>query len=235
MWPFKVIKQLFLPFSNNCLTISLFPIIFFPSALTLLLILSGIFFFVDVIASVVNLLYLSVLIWYIFDVLLAKTKGFFDLFKAWRQYPCLILIYDVLSYSSSYYIQFKEVKVLWRPGAGCEVQGLGTRARGGGTDNPNTLSNTNLVLPPQPPCLFRELIYAMHGHTRYRVSWNSHKHYLCSSSILKYMCTYFRTCCSSNSFTKYMFLKTAKIHMKICVLESPFPCSVIEKETMNFE
>ena len=78
----KVIKQLFLPFTNNRLTNSLFSTIFFPSALTLLLILSVIFLYVDVVASVVNLLYLSVLIWYIFDILSAKKKSFFDFFKA---------------------------------------------------------------------------------------------------------------------------------------------------------
>ena len=44
----------------------------------------GNFLYVDMIASVVNFLYLSVLIWYIFDVLSAKTKSFFDFFKAWR-------------------------------------------------------------------------------------------------------------------------------------------------------
>ena len=79
----KVIKQLFLPFTNNRLTTSLFSTIFFPSALTLLLILSGIFLYVDVVASVVNLLYLSVSIWYNFDVLYAKTKSFLNFFKAW--------------------------------------------------------------------------------------------------------------------------------------------------------
>ena len=40
LWYFKVIKQLFLPFTNNRLTTSLYSTIFFPSALTLLLILS---------------------------------------------------------------------------------------------------------------------------------------------------------------------------------------------------
>ena len=84
LWSFKVIKQLFLPFTNHRLFISFFSIIFFPSALTLLPILSGIFFFVDVIASVVTLLYLSVSIWYIFDVLSATTKIFFDFLKAQR-------------------------------------------------------------------------------------------------------------------------------------------------------
>ena len=75
----KVIKQLFLPFTNNRLTTALFSTIFFPSALTLLLILSGIFLYVvDVVGSVVNFLYLSVSIWYIFDVLSAKTKNFFS-------------------------------------------------------------------------------------------------------------------------------------------------------------
>ena len=75
------IKQLFLPFTNNRLTTSLFSTIFFPSALTLLLILSGIFLYVDVVASVVNLLYLSISIWYIFDVLSAKTKSFLTFLK----------------------------------------------------------------------------------------------------------------------------------------------------------
>ena len=78
----KVIKQLFLPFTNNRLTNSLFSTIFFPSALTLLLILSVISFYVDVVASVINLLYLSVSIWYILDALSAKKKSFFDFFKA---------------------------------------------------------------------------------------------------------------------------------------------------------
>ena len=78
----KVIKQLFLPFTNNRLTTSLFSTVFFPSALTLLLILSGIFLHVDVVALVVSLLHLSVSIWYILDVLSAKTKSFFDFFKA---------------------------------------------------------------------------------------------------------------------------------------------------------
>ena len=84
LWYFKVIKQLFLPFTNNRLTISLFSIIFFASALTLFLILLRIFVFVDLIALVVNLLYLSVSIWYKFDVLSAPTKIFFDFFKVWR-------------------------------------------------------------------------------------------------------------------------------------------------------
>ena len=78
----KVIKQLFLSFTNNRLTTSLFSTIFFPSALTLLLILSGIFLYVDVVGSVVNLLYMFVSICYIFDILSAKTKSFFDFFKA---------------------------------------------------------------------------------------------------------------------------------------------------------
>ena len=77
-----MIKQLFLPFTNNRFATSLFSTIFFPSAVTLLLILVGIILFVEVIASVVNLLYLPVLIWYIFDVLSAKTKSFFDFFEA---------------------------------------------------------------------------------------------------------------------------------------------------------
>ena len=58
----KVIKPLFLPFTNNRLATSLFATIFFPSALTLLLILSGIFLYVDVVASVVNLVYTGCLI-----------------------------------------------------------------------------------------------------------------------------------------------------------------------------
>ena len=85
LWFFKVIKQLFLLFTKNWLTTSLFSIIFFPSALTLMLILPRIFLYVDVITSAVNFLYLCVLIWYIFIyVLSAKTKRFFDFFKAWR-------------------------------------------------------------------------------------------------------------------------------------------------------
>ena len=81
LWSFKVIKQLFLPFTNNRLTTSLFSIIFFPSALTLLLILPGIFLYVDVIVSVVNLMYLSVSISYIFDVLSAKRRTFLTSLK----------------------------------------------------------------------------------------------------------------------------------------------------------
>ena len=56
LWSFKAIKQLLLPFANTRLTTSLFSIIIFPSALTLLLILLGISLCVEVIASVVNLL-----------------------------------------------------------------------------------------------------------------------------------------------------------------------------------
>ena len=125
----KVIKQLFLPFTNNQLTTSLCFTIFFPSALTLLLILLGIFLYVDVVASVVNLLYLSVSIWYIFDVLFAKTRSFFDFFKAWRYSPCLILIYGVLSSFRLYYIQFKELKILWGPGAEGGIWGPEFRGR----------------------------------------------------------------------------------------------------------
>ena len=96
LWSFTVIKQLFLRFTKNRWTTSLFSIIFFTSALTLFLNLSGNFLYVDVIGRVVNLLYLSFSIWYIFDVLSPKTKSFFDFFIAWRLAPCLILIYDVL-------------------------------------------------------------------------------------------------------------------------------------------
>ena len=78
-----MIKQLFLPLANNWLTTSLFSNILFPSALNLFLILSRIFLFVGMIASVVNFLYLYISISYIFDVLSAKTKSFFDFFKAW--------------------------------------------------------------------------------------------------------------------------------------------------------
>ena len=92
LWSFKVIKQLFLPFTNNRLTTSLFSTIFFPSALTLLLILSGIFCTLT--------LYLSVSIWYILDVLTAKTKSF----------P--ICKNEDLSSFRLYYIQLKEVKIL---------------------------------------------------------------------------------------------------------------------------
>ena len=42
-------------------------------------------------------------------------------------YTTLILIYDVLYSFRLYYIKFKEVKILWGPGAG-----------GRATDNPNT-------------------------------------------------------------------------------------------------
>ena len=81
-----------------------------------------------------------------------------------------------------------------------------------------------MVFPPQPSCLFRELIYEMHGQARYRVSWNPHKHYLCSCStcIPKNTCAYFGTCCLSKPFTKYLFLKIVKIHMKISEPESLF-------------
>ena len=75
------IKQLFLPFTNNRLTTSLFSTIFFPSALTFVANFVGDFLQVDVIASVVNLLYSSLSISYIFDVSSAKTKSFFDFFK----------------------------------------------------------------------------------------------------------------------------------------------------------
>ena len=69
-----------------------------------------------------------------------------------------------------------------------------------------------MVFPPQPSCLFRELIYEMHGQARYRVSWNPHKHYLCSCStcIPKNTCAYFDTCCLSKPFTKYFVLKDCK-------------------------
>ena len=80
MWSFKVIKQLFPSFTSIWLTTSLFSNIFFPSALTLLIILSEIFLYVKVIASVFNLLYSSLLILDIFDALSAKTKNFFDFF-----------------------------------------------------------------------------------------------------------------------------------------------------------
>ena len=106
-----MIKQLFLPFTNNRLATSLFTTIFFRSALTLLLILFGIFFYVDVIASVVNLLYFSVSIWYIFAILR------------------FILIYGVLSFFRLYYIQFKEVKVLWGRGIEGRVWGPGAGGR----------------------------------------------------------------------------------------------------------
>ena len=78
MWfvSFKVIKQLFLQFTNNWLTTYFFSIILFPFALTLLLILSGIFLFVDMIALVVNLLYLSFSIWHIFMFYLQKQRAF---------------------------------------------------------------------------------------------------------------------------------------------------------------
>ena len=44
-------------------------------------------------------------------------------------YTTLILIYDALSSFRLYYIQFKEVKILWR---------LGAEYEGWGPDNPNT-------------------------------------------------------------------------------------------------
>ena len=56
---FKVIQQLFLPFAYVRFTTSLFATTFFPSTLTLLLILSGIFLYVDVIELLVNSLYSS--------------------------------------------------------------------------------------------------------------------------------------------------------------------------------
>ena len=46
-------------------------------------------------------------------------------------FTTLTLIYDVLFSFRFYYIQFKEVKILWGPGAGCE-------GRGRGPDKPNT-------------------------------------------------------------------------------------------------
>ena len=76
----KVVKQLFKPSTNIRLTTFWFCIIFFPSALTLLLILSGIFLFVDVTASVFSLGWSSFSIWHIFDVLSAKSKSFFYFF-----------------------------------------------------------------------------------------------------------------------------------------------------------
>ena len=75
LWSFKVIKQLFLLVTNNPLTTSLFSTIFFPSALTLLLTLAGIFLYVDVVFICLDLVY-------IFHVLFAKTKSFFDFLKA---------------------------------------------------------------------------------------------------------------------------------------------------------
>ena len=72
------------------------------------------------IALVVNLLYLSLSIWFIFDVLSEKMKSFSDFLKAWGYFPCLILIYDVLSSFRLCYIQFKEVEILWGRGAGYE-------------------------------------------------------------------------------------------------------------------
>ena len=137
LWSFKVIEQLLLPFTNNRLTTSLFSTIFCSSTLTLLLSLWEIFLYVDVIASVVNLLYWSVSIWYIFDVLSTKTKRLFIFLKAWRQYPCLMLIFGVLSSFRLYYIQLKEVNILWRPGT--EDRILGSWDGGLGPDNPNTL------------------------------------------------------------------------------------------------
>ena len=65
LWSFKRIKQLFLPFRNIRLTAFLFLLFMFSSALTLLLILSGIFLYVDVIVSVVNLLYSSLSLVYV--------------------------------------------------------------------------------------------------------------------------------------------------------------------------
>ena len=44
-------------------------------------------------------------------------------------------------------------------------------------------TKAHLVFPPQPSCFFGELIYEMHGQSRYRVSWNPQKRCLCSSSI----------------------------------------------------
>ena len=86
LWSFKVIKQLFVLFTDIRSTSSLFSIIFFPSALTLLLILSRIFLYVNVIVSKVDLLYLSFSIWYIFDVL--STKRQFNVLKT-----CLLQIF----------------------------------------------------------------------------------------------------------------------------------------------
>ena len=63
----------------------------------------------------------------------------------------------------------------------------------------------------------------MYGQARYRVSWNPHKRYLCScSTCIKEKCAYFGTCCFSKPFTKYMFLKIVKIHMKRSEPESLF-------------
>ena len=76
LWSFNVIKQMFLLFRNNWLTISLFSIIFFPSALIMLLIFSGIFLFVDVIALIVDLLHFSVLIYIYLMFYLQKQRAF---------------------------------------------------------------------------------------------------------------------------------------------------------------
>ena len=64
----------------------------------------------------------------------------------------------------------------------------------------------------------------MHGQARYRVSWNPYKHYLCScrTCISKNAFAYFGACCFSKPFTKYMFLKIVKIHMKTSEPQSLF-------------
>ena len=66
----------FLPFTNNRSTTFLFSTIFFPSALTLLLILSEIFLYVDVAFICLNLVY----IWYF----ICKNEELFWIFESMK-------------------------------------------------------------------------------------------------------------------------------------------------------
>ena len=83
-------------------------------------------------------------------------------------------------------------------------------------------TNTHLVFPPQPFCLFRELIYACKDGFKCMVKLDIVSVEILTNSICfpltyvfqKNICAYFRTCCFRKPLTKYMFLKIEKIHVK---------------------